>query len=37
VIEQHGDNRLIRPNSEYVGPALRAYEPIEQRSASAAA
>jgi citrate synthase len=37
VIEQHGDNRLIRPSSEYVGPPLRAYEPIEQRSASAAA
>jgi len=37
VIEQHGDNRLIRPSSEYVGPALRPYEPIEERSASAAA
>jgi citrate synthase len=37
VIEQHGDNRLIRPSSEYVGPALRPYEPIDQRSASAAA
>jgi citrate synthase len=37
VIEQHGDNRLIRPSSEYVGPPLRPYEPIDQRSASAAA
>jgi len=25
VIEQHRDNRLIRPNSEYVGPARREY------------
>jgi citrate synthase len=37
VIEQHGDNRLIRPSSEYVGPPLRPYEPIEQRKAPAAA
>jgi citrate synthase len=37
VIEQHGDNRLIRPSSEYVGPSLRAYLPIEQRSAHEAA
>src|SRR6476659_2954276 len=37
VIEQHGDNRLIRPSSEYVGPALRPYEPIEQRTAPEAA
>ena len=37
VIEQHGDNRLIRPSSEYVGPPLRPYQPIEQRKASAAA
>jgi citrate synthase len=37
VIEQHGDNRLIRPSSEYVGPALRPYQPIEQRKAPAAA
>ncbi len=34
VIEQHLDNRLIRPSSEYVGPSLRAYEPIERRTAS---
>jgi citrate synthase len=37
VIEQHGDNRLIRPSSEYVGPALRPYQPIEQRTAPEAA
>ena len=37
VIEQHTDNRLIRPSSEYVGPAPRAYEPIERRSAPSAA
>ncbi len=33
VIEQHADNRLIRPSSEYVGPPARAYEPIERRAA----
>ena len=37
VIEQHGDNRLIRPSSEYVGPSLRAYQPIGRRKAPAAA
>jgi citrate synthase len=37
VIEQHGDNRLIRPSSEYVGPALRPYQPVEQRTAPEAA
>jgi citrate synthase len=37
VIEQHDDNRLIRPSSEYVGPPPRAYEPIERRSVSAVA
>jgi citrate synthase len=36
VIEQHSDNRLIRPSSEYVGPALRPYVPIELRGESAA-
>jgi citrate synthase len=35
VIEQHADNRLIRPSSEYVGPAVRDYEPIERREAPA--
>jgi 2-methylcitrate synthase len=31
VIEQRNDNRLIRPLSEYTGPAPRAYVPIDQR------
>jgi citrate synthase len=32
VIEQHDDNRLIRPRAEYVGPAYPArYLPIEDR------
>ena len=30
VVEQHRDNRLIRPNSEYVGPVRREY-PVAQR------
>lgn len=33
ILEQHGDNRLIRPLSEYVGPALgRKWVPISKRS-----
>jgi citrate synthase len=33
VIEQHDDNRLIRPRADYVGPKYPAkYIPIEQRS-----
>jgi 2-methylcitrate synthase len=31
VIEQRIDNKIIRPNAEYVGPDERAYVPIEQR------
>lgn len=31
VLEQHGNNRLIRPRSEYTGPTRAAYVPIEQR------
>lgn len=32
VIEQHDDNRLIRPRAEYIGPAYpNRYIPIEQR------
>lgn len=31
IIEQRSDNRLIRPEAEYVGPAQRAYVPIDKR------
>ena len=31
IIEQRGDNRLIRPEAEYTGPAPRAYVPLNQR------
>jgi len=34
VIEQHHDNRLIRPDSDYVGPSPREYVPLEARSAA---
>lgn len=36
VLEQHGDNRLIRPLSEYVGPALgKKWVPIGERELEA--
>lgn len=31
VMEQRADNRIIRPGAEYIGPADRAYVPIDQR------
>jgi citrate synthase len=31
IREQYADNRLIRPDSEYIGPGPRRYEPIEHR------
>ncbi len=31
VMEQRSDNRIIRPNAEYIGPAPRKVAPIEQR------
>lgn len=31
VIEQHENNRLIRPTAEYVGPAERSFVPLDQR------
>jgi 2-methylcitrate synthase len=31
VYEQYSDNRLIRPESEYIGPMDVAYVPIEER------
>jgi 2-methylcitrate synthase len=31
IIEQRADNRLIRPNADYIGPDPRPYVPIENR------
>jgi citrate synthase len=31
ILEQHDDNRLIRPRADYVGPARRAFIPIARR------
>lgn len=31
VLEQYKDNRLIRPDSDYVGPKERAYVPMDRR------
>ncbi|MBI2983571.1 MAG: citrate synthase [Chloroflexi bacterium] len=31
IMEQHGDNRLIRPESEYTGPAGKTWVPIAER------
>ncbi len=31
VFEQRADNKLIRPNAEYIGPDTRDYVPIENR------
>jgi len=31
VMEQHANNRLIRPRAEYMGPARQAYIPIDRR------
>jgi 2-methylcitrate synthase len=31
MMEQRADNRLIRPGADYVGPAERAYVPVDQR------
>jgi 2-methylcitrate synthase len=32
IMEQRGDNRLIRPGAEYIGPAKRDWQPIDQRT-----
>ncbi len=32
IYEQYADNRLIRPLTEYVGPAQVPYVPIDQRA-----
>ena len=31
IIEQRGNNRLIRPTAEYIGPEPRAFVPVDQR------
>ena len=31
IIEQHNDNRLIRPSCDYIGPNSRTVEPISKR------
>ncbi len=31
LIEQRADNRLIRPNADYTGPAQRPYPPLAER------
>ena len=31
IMEQHGDNRLMRPESEYTGPTGKAWVPIAER------
>jgi citrate synthase len=31
IIEQHADNRLIRPRGDYVGPKRRAFTPLANR------
>ncbi len=36
VREQYADNRLIRPESEYIGPLDQHYVPIEERSETGA-
>lgn len=36
ILEQLADNRLIRPQATYEGPATGPYVPIEQRSANGA-
>ena len=36
ILEQYSDNRIIRPVSDYVGPLLAPYVPIERRTAAGA-
>jgi len=33
IIEQHEDNRLIRPRGDYIGPGRRAFVPLDKRGA----
>ena len=37
IREQYADNRIIRPDSEYIGPRDQTYLPIEERGAEEAA
>ena len=37
IREQYADNRIIRPESEYIGPRDQVYVPIEERSNEEAA
>jgi citrate synthase len=32
VLEQHADNRLIRPRAQYAGPGRREFRPLAQRA-----
>jgi 2-methylcitrate synthase len=32
IIEQRADNRLIRPDADYIGPSPQTYIPIQERS-----
>ena len=34
VVEQHADNRLIRPDSEYIGPRDQKWVPIDERASA---
>jgi citrate synthase len=34
VMEQHADNRLIRPRAEYAGPGARPFRPLAQRNST---
>jgi len=31
ILEQYGDNRLIRPRADYIGPGRRPYVPMSER------
>jgi citrate synthase len=31
VLEQHTDNRLIRPDAAYIGPKRQVWMPIQER------
>ena len=31
ILEQYEDNRIIRPDSEYIGPRDQTYVPVEER------